>query len=332
MRAFVTGATGFVGSHLVSALLDRGDEVSALVRDPTKARRLFSSERLMLVRGDLGEEAAIARAADGADVAYHVAGLTAARNRDEFFAVNATATERVARVTASAAPGLRRFVYVSSLAAVGPTTRGHVAAETVHPRPVSAYGSSKLAGEEAVRQTELPWTIVRPPTVYGPRDRELLRLFRLARRGIVPVPGGAEQELSLVYAEDLSAALLLVPDGSTERRTYFVCHPEIVTARRLVREVHGAVRRAAGRSSTRPPMVVSVPGWLSRVVLTLSGTAARMAGRATVLSRDKANELLAEAWTCTPQAFVRDTGWRALVDARAGCDRTARWYGREGWL
>jgi nucleoside-diphosphate-sugar epimerase len=194
---------------------------------------------------------------------------------------------------------------------------------------VSDYGASKLAGEESVRDSGLPWTIVRPSSVYGPRDTAFLTVFKGARLGVVPTFGDSAKELSFVYVDDLIRALVgVVSTTASREQTYFVCHPEILTMKDVARSFYRAVK---GRSHG-DPLVVCLPGGLARLALGFTGAVARFAGRATLLSTDKAKELLAEAWTCRPGAVERDTGWRAEVPLAEGSLRTAAWYREQGLL
>src|SRR5687768_3198073 len=167
MRALVTGATGFVGSHLAAALQQRGDEVTAVARSPQRAAALGAAG-VRVIAGDLHDTKALQRAAEQQDVIFHVAGLVAARDEAEFMWANREGTRNV--VAAAEATGEARFVLVSSLAAAGPSRRGVPLSGDETPRPVTAYGRSKLAAETVVRDSALPWSIVRPPIVYGPRD------------------------------------------------------------------------------------------------------------------------------------------------------------------
>ena len=335
MRAFVTGATGFVGSHLVDALLARGDEASCLVRNPAKAARVFPDRSPETVIGDLGDEGALRAGIEGADVVFHVAGVTSARNRAEFFSINTDATRRVLQAATDVAPDLQRFVLVSSLSAAGPTRSGQVLTEQDPPRPVSNYGESKLAGERIVMDGALPWTVIRPPAVYGPRDDELRRLFKFARLGLAPLFGDGSQQLTLIHVRDLVAALLAVPDSETTAgATYYASHPEILTAREFVTAIHAAVAKSAGKAEgdIGKPVFIPVPGWLTRGFLVVSGMAAGLAGRATMLSPDKGDELLAESWACSPSAIERDTGWAATIPYSEGVPETAQWYRHQGLL
>ncbi len=327
MNVFVTGGTGFVGAHLVKALRARGDTVTALVRRPALAERLGWGSDVRLVRGDLGDEAALREGCTGADVVYHVAGQIAARSAAEFMATNRDGTANV--LEAAMGGGARRLLFVSSLAAAGPTSPGHPIDETRAPAPVTDYGRSKLAAEVLVRAMapSLPWTIVRPPVVYGEWDRGTLTIFRLARRGIVPVFGDGSQELSAIHAEDLAHALITAATSPAAiRRVYFAAHPTVTTSRALAL----AVGRAVGRG--RDPRILPVPPLVARGVLWTAGTLAHLARRASLLSADKANEFLAPAWTCRSDALTRDTGWRAAITLDDGLRRTAAWYREVGWL
>ncbi len=161
--------------------------------------------------------------------------------------------------------------------------------------------------------------------VYGPRDTEVLKVFQVARTGVVPVFGSRHQELSAVYATDLAAALLdLVGVERTVGRTYYACHPEVFTSEQFA--------RAAGRAIGRKVRVVVLPARMTRGLLGLTGAVARATGRTTILNRDKADELLQAAWTGDPSLLTRDTGWRAAHDVETGVQATVTWCRANGWL
>ncbi|HEY6783967.1 MAG TPA: NAD-dependent epimerase/dehydratase family protein [Gemmatimonadales bacterium] len=323
MNAFVTGGTGFVGAHLVQALRARGDRVTCLVRSPAKAQALGWTD-VRIVRGDLRDPRALADGCADADVVYHVAGLIAARTLDEFLAGNRDGTRQV-QAAAEGAPRQPRLVLVSSQAAGGPNPRGAPVTESAPPAPVTDYGRSKLAAEEVVRNGPGPWTIVRPPVVYGERDTETLKLFRLAQWGIGAVFGDGGQELSVIYAGDLAQALIAAgTHDAALGRTYYACHPEIHTSRSLV--------LAIGRAVGKIPIVFPVPAPVARSLLWAIGSFAELFGRATILTADKANEFLAPAWTCRADRLTQDTGWRPQTDLATGLARAVTWYTTERWL
>ena len=322
MRAFVTGGTGFIGTHLVHALVARGDDVTCLVRSPAKTAAL-GWRGVRLVRGDLDDAGALRDGCAGADVIFHVAGRIAARNLGEFMAANCDGTANVLHAAAARPP--RRFVFVSSLAVAGPTLPGQPIDETRAPRPVSPYGHSKLAAELLVRAAPVPWTIVRPPLVYGERDRGMFPIFRLANRGVVPLFGDGSQELSTIYGMDVVQAL--VAAATSERaagRVYFAAHPVVTTARQFA--------LAVGRALGKTPRLIPVARPVARAVLWTVGSLARLAGRAAVLSPERAAEFLAPAWTCRADALRADAGWEARIDLETGLRRAVAWYRQEGWL
>lgn len=322
MRALVTGATGFVGSHLAEALSRRGDEITVLARSAGKAAAL-ESLGVRVASGDLHDREALQRAVEEQDVVYHVAGVVAARSEADFMAANRDGTRNL--VAAAERAGISRFVLVSSMAAAGPSGRGRMLTGDEPPRPVTAYGRSKLGAEEAVIGTRLQWSILRPPMVYGPRDREVLKLFRLARLGVGPVMGDGTQELTAVHAADLAEALVAAGTSvAAIGRTYYPCHPEVFTGVEMV--------RAVGRVMGKSPAVVRVPAAIGRGVLLVTGAAARLAGRTTILTADKANEFFQPAWTGDPAPLTRDTGWRATRDLKTGLEETYQWYRTAGWL
>jgi nucleoside-diphosphate-sugar epimerase len=296
--------------------------VTALARS-VAARRALEAAGCRVVAGDLHDEVAMAALVAGAELVFHLGGLVAARSEAEFRRVNADGTAALARAAARAR--VARLIYVSSLAVTGPTVRGRPLDEHTVPRPLTAYARSKLGGEEAVSRSGMPFTIVRPPIVYGPRDRQLLRAMRLADRGILPVLGDDAQELSLVYAADLADALIAAATSAAcEGRTYHAVHPTVVTQRRLGDAIAGAVGHRVRR--------VRLPAAIVRLGLGLNGGLAWILGRSTLLTLDKTNELLAPAWTASDEALARDAGWRAATALDRGLEMTVQWYRAAGWL
>lgn len=324
MRVFVTGGTGFVGSHVVETLRQRGHSVACLVRNPRKAETVFGEPAPKLVAGDLGDVGALERGCADAEAVVHLAGLTAARSRAALFTTNAGGTRAVVDAVRTSGAGVRRFVFVSSLAAAGPAAEGIPPSTGDEARPVSDYGRSKLDGEAPVRALPRAWTILRPPAVYGPRDTEFLRLFRIARHGIAPVFGDGSQQLSMVFVGDLATAIVDCLESASAPGAYYPAHREITTTRALVEGIAAALGVSA--------RIVPIPRALVRPMLWISGSAARLSGRATLLGPDKAGEILATAWTCSPAPLEACTGWRATIPLTEGLRRTAQWYRTAGWL
>ncbi len=323
MKVALTGATGFVGGHLARALAARGDAVTAIVRSPAKADGLRALG-CRLVEGELTDASARQSLLSGADVLYHVAGRIGAPSLDAFRAVNRDLAALVAKDAAAA--GVSRVLLVSTLAVTGPAPRGRSLDERSGPGPVTDYGRSKQEGEEAVRATGVPLTIVRPPAVYGPGDRAFLTLFKLgAGRGIFPLLGDGRQELSLVFAEDLARALIAAATSpATLGGTYHAAHDEVIVQRDL--------GEMLGRALGRPLRFVRLPGPLVRGLLHAGTLAAGVTGRSFLPAPDKAHELLAPAWRASSEALRRDASWSAEVPVERGFALTASAYRSAGWI
>ncbi len=322
MRVMVTGGTGFVGSHLIDHLVERGDRVTALVRSREKAARL-EPLGVKLVSGDLNDMPALLESCREAEVVYHVAGLVAARSEAEFLRANKQGTANVQQ--AAQERGVGRMVLVSSMAAGGPGSRTRPRSAADPAEPVTQYGHSKLAAEEVMRAGDLPWTVVRPPMVYGPRDTEVLKLFKMARTGWVPVFGGGDQLLSAITGPDLARALVAAAThAAAVNRVFHACHPEVFTSAEFALTV--------GRQVHANPRIATIPQWLGTASLTLTGLTARLLNRATILTPDKRHEFFAEAWTGDPAALTEATGWSATQDLETGVALTAEWYRSNGWL
>jgi nucleoside-diphosphate-sugar epimerase len=182
-----------------------------------------------------------------------------------------------------------------------------------------------LAAEQLVRESSLPWSIVRPAIVYGPRDREVLKVFRLAKARLAPVFGDGCQKLSAIHARDLAAALVKVGTSEiTVGHIYHACHPQVFTSAELGQAVAATMGHAA--------VTLRVPHAAGRALLAITETTARLTGIVTILTTDKANEFFQPAWTADPSALIRDTGWKPEYDLSSGLKDTYLWYRKAGWL
>jgi nucleoside-diphosphate-sugar epimerase len=320
---FVTGGTGFVGSHLVEHLLRDGCAVRCLVRDPARLKWL-EGKSVALVEGDLDSRDVLRTEVSGVDAVFHVAGLTAARTPEEYFEVNTNGSRNVAvaAMEADTPPGL--FLFISSLAAIGPARADETVEETWAPEPVTYYGKSKLEAERVLSSMEgLPLVIVRPPAVYGPRDRELYPLFRLAARGILPVFNSSAR-ISLIHVLDLAKGILAAARAGQVGEAYFLAHPEVVAAEQFPHVFESAMgRRVKG---------LKVPGKLLTAASVISETWGKLKGDTPVFNRDKVKELTAPGWVCSTVKSERDLGFKARIGIAEGFGETAQWYRKQGWL
>jgi len=326
MLVLVTGAPGFVGGHLVRELLARGDRVRCLVRRPSAATAL-DAPGVEIVEGDVTRPGTLARAVEGVEEIYHLAArLTAMRER-EMLETNALGTRHL--LEAAATQRLRRFVHCSTLAVTGPCAPdGAPVVETRPAAPVTWYGRSKALAERAVLAfgaAGMPTTIVRPPVVYGPRDRGLLSVFQAVARGVRPRLGRGVKHYSWVYGPDLATGLVeLGRHPATVGKTYFAAHPVATPMDRFLDLAAAALKRRG--------VSVRLPESFIGLLATASDLVAQATGVPGMLSRDKVNELRPAAWVCSSEAAARDAGWRAATPLEEGVAVTARWYRDAGWI
>lgn len=324
MNAFVTGGTGFIGSHLADHLIDHPDfdEVRCLVRNREK---WLENKPYIKVSGDLHSIRAIEDALSGTDIVFHLAGLVKAPTQQEFDHANVDATENLIRLAHKA--GIKKMVILSSLAAAGPSF-GRPISEHDPLQPVSMYGISKKRMEEMIHRVapkEMSVTILRPPAVYGPREDQIYTLFKMMNYGIAPIVGdGNHPELSIVYVEDVIRGIMKAAGQTTPGvHTYFISGEEIANWNRIrdiVTTVLGKKNIALRLNST---LVKKIAGAIE--------TTASFFGTYPVINREKANEMILE-WTCSTQKASDEIGYTPEVSLEEGISRTLRWYKQHKWL
>lgn len=320
MKVLVTGATGFLGSHLAELLIREGHRVKALVRKSSKTDFLESVGAELHLASLEGNEG-LAEAVADVDAVVHGAGLVKARSMDEFMQVNAEGTRNLVDAVRRNRPDVRRFVFVSSLAAHGFSVNGEP------PQPLTQYGHSKRAGEDAVREvaSELPVTILRPTAIYGPRDTEMYNFFKMIRGRTKVFMGSSENRLSLIYGPDCARAIYLAlttdhPSG----RSYFVHDGCAYTQAEFARTVEEALGVKA--------LPLKLPIWLVASAAWFSEMYGKATNTAVMLTRDKLNELKHPDLTCEDPAIREELGWEPEVGLEEGARRTIEWYRTHGWL
>jgi nucleoside-diphosphate-sugar epimerase len=334
-NALVTGATGFIGYHMVKQLSARGINVTCLVR-PTSDRRWLEELRPRFLEGDVTDRDSVRAAlvSSQIDVVYHLAGLTKSLHAADLSKVNEAGTRHVAACCADLdQPPV--LVVVSSLSAAGPAKHGRMRTETDQPSPVSRYGRSKRAGELAAIEyaDRVPITIVRPPIVLGEADQDGFHLFRgIARLGLHVVPTLHDHDYSVIHAEDLAAGCLLAAQSGQRvcradaaQGIYFAAAAETVTYAGLGR----LIGQVLGRNHT---FVVRMPGPCVYGVATVTELASRLRGRPHILSTDKAREAMAGSWACSSEKLHSETGFVPGKSLRQRLEQTAGWYFDQGWL
>ncbi|MEO0071083.1 MAG: NAD-dependent epimerase/dehydratase family protein [candidate division WOR-3 bacterium] len=325
MKVLVTGANGFIGSHLCEGLLANGYEVRALVRK-TSDLRWIKHLNMELVYGDITDEGSLIPAVDGIEIVFHTAAVVRPKRVEEFIRVNQEGTERLARVAID--KGVKRFVLFSSVAAAGPGRFNERLNEEMAPKPVSEYGRAKLAAEEAVLalKDSLSSVVLRLPAVYGPRDRDGLLFWRMFSRGFAPVLGGT---FSLLYVSDAVAAAILAARLSPSAfrippdrpPIYFISDGCCYTFFDLVRVWEMVTGRRV--------RTFRIPHWLGFLAAQINSWLAR---EGTVFNPDKMRELTQECWVCSDERAKVELGFSPRITLQRGAELTLNWYKKEGWL
>ncbi len=325
-KSLVTGGTGFIGSHLVEALLGQGDEVRCLVREG-RPRQWIRGLNVEIVHGDCTDFQSLRSAVEGADQIYHVAGITKALHHSAFYNTNTGGTENLIRACVERNPNLQRFVYLSSQAAVGPCRGGGLSVETDPCLPVSHYGWSKRHGEEAVLKVRDRFSVVilRACAVYGPRDQDFLPFFRSIGMGIQIGLWGMEQRLSLCYVSDLVSALLATGKNEiSSGEIFFVSDGHAYTWQ----DLGTTIAEALGVRTIRVRLPVSVFRWSAGVADWIS----RRSGRPRVFGRERYQELIQLNWSCDSRKAMSELDLSASYDLKRGIAATVEWYRAQGWL
>jgi len=325
-RVLVTGANGFVGSHLVKALLAQGYGVRCLVR-PTSNLLFIRDLPVEWAYGDVAHDKGLEAACAGMDAVCHFAGDTKARDRETYFHVNAEGTRHLLAACERAAPHLRRFVYASSLAAAGPSPDSRPIDESHPPQPLTFYGQSKLQGEQFCHEylDRLPVVILRPSAVYGPRERDIFFYFQMINRGIKLLLGQGERRASFIFAQDLVTLVLRVlEEDRAVGETYFAAEGQDYDWQQLGDWVAKTLDKRAIR--------LVVPERLLPVIAAVADLQARFTGRPALLNDQKLIELRQRYWICNTDKARRELGFEAQYDLATGLRLTAQWYRENGWL
>lgn len=325
MKAFITGGTGFIGSHLVESLIRNKNysELRCLVRSEEK---WLAGCNYTKIQGDLHEFSSLRKGMEGVDVVFHIAGLVKAPDWNSFERVNIDGSENIVRIAQKT--GVKKVVVLSSLAAAGPSRNGPVT-ETDPMRPVSRYGKSKKMMEEmihrAVTNTHMSVTILRPPAVYGPREDQIYSFFKMVSKRICPIIGdGKKPRISLVYIMDLIQGMMKAAEQKNAGvNTYFISGKEIHTWN----EIRNVTTKVLGKRAIpiyiKPTMVKKIAGVVEKT--------ASFFGSYPVINREKANEMILE-WTCSHEKARRELDYQPKYSLAEGIARTIHWYQVHHWL
>jgi nucleoside-diphosphate-sugar epimerase len=327
MKVLVTGASGFLGSHVAEQLTEAGHTVRALVRKSSNRKFLSTLKNVELAEGAVDDRDSVFEALKGVDAVIHSAGMVKAKTEADFFACNTRGTVNLLDAAIENAPNLKRFVQVSSLEARGPSRGESISIDEA--RPVTAYGRSKLAAEKEclARKDKLPVTILRPGAIYGPRDVEFLEAFRAAKKRQWPVIDNGDMLGSYVYGPDCARACIVaieanVPSGSI----YSIDDGEPMP---MVRAMGELLHETLG---TRPLVKMGVPFPLLKIISLGVEAYGKVRGKPVMLTREKV-AMLQQDWAADASDRAQsDLGWKPETRFMDGLRKTADWYRENGWL
>jgi nucleoside-diphosphate-sugar epimerase len=326
MKALVTGSTGFVGSHLVERLLQRNYKVRCLVRPETKLEYI-NDFPVELINGSYTDIASLKSAVAGVDYVCHVGGVTKSKTKEGYFEGNHKSTANLLRAVIEAKSDLKRFVLISSQTATGPGEGENPVDEETPCHPITTYGKSKLEAEKeclAVKD-KIPITIVRPPAVYGPRDKDIFEFFNSANKHLVAMSGFNRKTVSLVHVLDLVDGIILAAESpKAVGKTYFIANEEIYD--------WDIVAKITTNVLDKWTIRVHIPHFLIYTIAAVSETIAGIQGKAALINIEKARDMVQGNWTCSVEKAKRELGYESKLTIEAGIENTIKWYKANGWL
>jgi nucleoside-diphosphate-sugar epimerase len=320
LKSLVTGAAGFIGSHLVEHLLSRGHEVSCLVRKTSNIGWIRDLP-VRFVYGDCETRDTLREAVEGQDLIFHLAARIKSYDWDSYYRTNCVGTTNIAEACVEFNPRVKRFVYISSIAAAGPSERGKLKNEEEACTPVNDYGRTKLLGEKAVKRLGdiLPFVIIRPPNVLGPRQAELCAIFRIVERRFKPLLGNGDRQVSLVFVQDLVRGIeMAATHVGTVGKTYFITDGQTYSWRGIA----DVIAEKLGVSG----FCVPVSHAALVVLASLTGAAARLKGRASFFNGRLVKHLREMYQTYDGSRAERDFGFKPFLDLETGIEKAIEWY------
>ena len=325
-RVLVTGATGFIGSHLTDALLKRDCQVHCLVRS-TSNRQWLDTSRVRLYTGDLHHPETYRDCVKEVDYVFHCAGVIRAQNRRDYLHDNARACVPFYQTCADHGKHLQAIVHLSSLAAVGPTSPEQKVDEDTPCHPITYYGKSKFTGEEVALgfTDDLPIVILRPPVVYGERDINFLTYLKIIRWGIAVKIGNVDRTLSMIYVKDLVEAMVRAAETPDRNdNIFFVTDGQVYSWDDVARSAMRALQKKA-RNLTIPVFALGFSAMISEFLSKLKNTAP-------LLDRQRMMDLRQSSWTASADRFFKRYSFSPQYDLNQGLDQTCAWYKKNGWL
>jgi len=326
MKILITGATGFVGSHIADRLLEAGHQVRALTRSSSSLKWL-EGKGIETVGGNLMVAESLRDAVTGIDAVVHVAGVTAARNRQGYFDGNQLSTRGLLEAVKKFNPGLHRFVHISSQTAVGPSLDGNPVTETTPCHPITTYGESKRAAEEECERfrQEFSIPILRLAAVYGPRDTAILTFFQTVNKRLKPLIGFQDKYVNLVHVGDVAQSIeLALTKPEADNQTYMVGGDQQYTWK----EVSNLTAQILEKSG----ITIKLPHALVYTVAGISEFFSMFQKKPSVLNWEKGRDMVQTHWTCSVEKAKKELGYKPEYDIEKGIVDTVEWYRKHSWL
>ena len=329
MKILITGASGFIGSFIVEEALKRGFETWAAVRK-SSSREWLKDERIHFIELNLSSKAQLTEQLRDKDFDYvvHAAGVTKCLNKADFHRINTEGTKNLAEAILAVGMPLKRFVFVSSLSIFGAIKEQEPyeeIRESDTPQPNTEYGRSKLEAEQFLATTTLPYIILRPTGVYGPREKDYFIMAKSIKGHSDFAVGYKRQDITFVYVKDVVQAVFLALDKGENGRQYFLSDGEVYQSTTFSDLIHEELGR--------PWWIrITAPVWVLRIVTFFGEYIGRMTGKVTALNNDKYNILKQRNWRCDIQPAIDELGYQPTVKLEQGVKETIQWYKENGWL
>lgn len=324
--SIVTGASGFVGSHLVDKLLAEGHHVKCILRS-TSSRKWLKDKDVEIIDCGLFDREKLKKELTNVDYVFHIAGVVKAKREDEYFKGNVESTRVLLEVVSEVSPNIKRFVITSSQTACGPAINGIPCNEETKEHPITTYGRSKLAQEQLAKSfmNKIPITIVRPPAVFGPRDTEVYLVFKTYKAGLYTLIGFDNKQLNLIHVKDLVDGIYLASASENSiNKIYFVASELLYTWP----QVGTAIRKAMGKGA----ITLRLPHSLVYTVAAIAQFFAMFSSKAATFNLEKARDFVQANWTCDVSRAKNDFGFSQKINLDEGIKETIDWYREMKWL
>jgi len=324
MKVLLTGATGFVGSHIVEELISKNHNVIATIRKSSNLKWI-KNQPIQFEYCSLDDEQQLSNVVSKVDVIVHCAGVVRAINWDGYYKTNVLGTQKLVNVAIANKNNIKKFIYISSQAAMGPSNTEVPKQLSEKENPVSNYGKSKLLAEQKVKKLEgiIPYTIIRPASVYGPRDKDIFIFFNLVKHHLKPKTY-TKRFIQLVFVKDIAKVISLsLNNSNTNNKIYYLCDGNIYSWKDVATTI-----AKANNIKTIPIMLFN---FIFKSVASVYEIVAKITKKPQVLSKEKIVEMMQTYWTADNTDVIKDIGFK-FEKLENGAKITYNWYLNNKWF